>query len=456
MIACMIAGTASGTGKTTVALAIMAALRARGLAVQPFKCGPDFLDPGHHAALCGRACHSLDTWMLDAASNRQLFRDATADADAAIVEGMMGLFDGVGGCGEAGSSAEIAKLLGIPVVLVLDASRSARSIAAVVKGFETFDPTLTFAGVILNGVASETHYRLLVEAIASCSAIPVLGRMPHAGAIGIPERHLGLHAAEELDAWEERRAALQLLGTQHLDLDTLISRAAYREAPARAYLASSAPPVARFGVARDQAFSFYYEDNLDLLRRAGAELVSFSPLSDAHLPGDLDGIYLGGGYPELHAASLSENRSMLTEVQRFAASGRAVYAECGGMLYLGQSLTTLDGATYPMAGVLPLSFEMSAGLVKFGYVEVELAADCLLGPRGATLRGHSFHHSRALDAEPAAPAYSVRYSLSGKSELEGFRRGNLLASYIHLHFRSDPEIAGRLVHRASAARLERA
>lgn len=452
----MIAGTASGTGKTTTALAVMAALRERGMSVQPFKCGPDFLDTGHHTAVCERAARNLDTWLLGGESNRRLFADATRGADAAVIEGMMGLFDGVRGRGEAGSSAEIAKLLHVPVVLVIDASKSARSVAAIVKGFESFDPQVAFAGVVMNGVNSEIHFGLLRDAIASATSLPVLGRIPCEPALAIPERHLGLQAAEELSVWDERRKAFAEAARQHLDLDLLISRMGHSS------LRDSVPPAkakachVRYGVARDAAFSFYYEDNLDLLQQCGAEIVPFSPLADTHLAEDLDGLYLGGGYPELHVQQLSANRSMLADIRRFAESGRPVYAECGGMLYLGRSLTTLDGVSMPMAGVLPLSFQMTERLVNFGYVDVEFTEDCLLGRRGTFVRGHSFHHScQAGEQQPLSRAYRLRYSLSGRSESEGFMRGCVLASYVHLHFRANISMAEELVQHAQAARTGR-
>ena len=446
MIAFMVAGTASGVGKTTAALAIMAALGERGLRVQPFKCGPDFLDTGHHSAICGRASRNLDTWMLSRNANRQTFLNANRGADVAVAEGMMGLFDGVAGDGEAASSAEIAKLLGLPVILVLDASQSARSIAATIKGFSSFDPELNFAGIVLNQVNSEHHYRLLKDAICSTSSTPLLGRIPRIEAIAIPERYLGLRTAEEETAIDERRTALAEAVQQYLNLDPLLT---LEHNSAGWQVEHSAPKTGdrvRFGVARDDAFSFYYEDNLDLLRHHGAEIVFFSPLKNFRLPADLDGLYLGGGYPELYAEKLSGNHSMLAEIRSFANSGRPVYAECGGMLYLGRSV-----GKFPMAGVLPLEFEMTDRLVDFGYVEATFTEDCLLGPRGTVVRGHSFHYSRVTGQHLLPTVYQLHYSLSGQIEHEGFVLGNVLASYVHLHFGGDPAIAENLVARAAAA-----
>jgi cobyrinic acid a,c-diamide synthase len=452
----LIAGTASGVGKTTVALAIMAGLRQRGLAVQPFKCGPDFLDTGHHTRICGRTARNLDTWMLSVEANRSVLRNAARGADLIVAEGMMGLFDGKNGSTEIGSSAEIAKLLRLPVVLVVDAAKSARSVAAVVLGFEIFDKDLQLAGVILNRVASERHYEMLREAIESSCKTTILGWLPTEPAIAIPERHLGLHGAAEQAANGQAAATHRFaFAAKHLDLDGLLDLECGLELteakPARIVTSASVDAV-RVGVPSDHAFSFYYEDNLDLLREQGAEIARFSPLTDASLPPGLDALYLGGGYPELHAKQLSSNRQMLEQVRRFAASGRPIYAECGGMLYLSESLS-VEESSYIMAGVLPLSIQMTDRLVQFGYVTVEFTEDCLLGRKGTVVRGHSFHHSRIASQGNLATNYHVQYSLSGEEELEGFRQGNVLASYIHVHFRANPAVAENFVAAIRQARI---
>jgi cobyrinic acid a,c-diamide synthase len=455
MIAFMVAGTASGVGKTTVALALMAALRESGCRVQPFKCGPDFLDAGHHSAICGRASRNLDTWMLDDSANRAIFTNASRDADAAIVEGMMGLYDGVAGGGEDGSAAQIAKLLDLPVVLVLDAGKSARSIAAVVKGFESFDPEVRFAGIVLNRVGSERHYRMLEMAIRSVTSKPLLGHLPTDQKLGIPERYLGLHTTEETTSAENRLTAFAQAGLQRLDLTPLLGlswKNGVQESNDVSNWFTGRTRV-RIGVARDKAFSFYYEDNFDLLRENGAEIVPFSPMEDEDLPQNLDGLYLGGGYPELHAEALSRNGSMRAGIRAFADTGKPIYAECGGMIYLGNSLTTVDKRGYAMAGVLPMEFEMTPRLVHFGYVDVEFTESCLLGERGTKVRGHSFHCSRVCAGNAMPTAYRLKYSLSGQEELEGYRYGNVLASYVHLHFRANPVVARSLVAVARRAQV---
>jgi cobyrinic acid a,c-diamide synthase len=445
----LIAGTASGVGKTTVTLAIIAAIRKRGLIVQPFKGGPDFLDTGHLTRTAGRTARNLDTWMLSTAANEDVLREASGGADLVIVEGMMGLFDGKDGATDNGSSAEIAKLLQLPVVLVLDASKSARSIAAVVLGFEQFDPELQLAGVVLNRPASERHFKMLEMAINCSCKTPVLGWLPRDAGIAIPERHLGLHTAEEFnnrEGLQRQRDMLAILAEKHLKLDALLPLKCGFTFKGGSHIdPRTEEPSIRIGVARDQAFSFYYEDNLDLLRQQGAEIVPFSPMVDTALPENLDALYLGGGYPELYAHQLSGNQPMLDSIRMFAASNRPVYAECGGMIYLSRQLTTSDGHTHAMAGILPFSMEMTDKLMKFGYVTVDLKRDCLLGVRGTTLRGHSFHYSRITEVPVLATSYRVNYSLSTQQEDEGFSSGNILASYIHIHFRTQPDIAQHFI-----------
>jgi cobyrinic acid a,c-diamide synthase len=447
----VVAGTASGVGKTTVALAIIAGLRSRGLTVQPFKCGPDFIDGGHLALVANRAARNLDTWMLDAEANREIFRRASRGCDGVVVEGMMGLFDGVTGSSEEGSTAEIAKLLDLPVVLVLNAGNSARSIAAVVRGFETFDQGLRFAGIVLNRVAGDAHFRMLDSAIRQSSVVPVLGWLPMEADVAIPERHLGLHTAAE--GIGTSLSTLTRLGNR-LELDQLLNATTHsqRFETARTHSAEPKYEGSRVGIARDKAFSFYYEDNLDLLRENGTEIVEFSPLTDSALPKNLHALYFGGGYPELHAAALSGNGCLLKDIREFAEANKPIYAECGGLMYLAERLTALEGQSYPMAGILPVAVEMTKSLVHFGYADVEFADDCLLGKKGTVVRGHSFHCSRIVAQDPLRCAYRVRYSLSGRKEEEGFTHRQVLGSYIHLHFRSNPSLVSHFLQQAGPVR----
>jgi cobyrinic acid a,c-diamide synthase len=447
----VIAAPNSGAGKTTVCAALMAALKKRGLRVQPFKCGPDFIDPGHHRNICGRPSHNLDTRMLSAETNQAIFASACYDADVAVVEGMMGLFDGVRGTGEEGSSAEIAKLLGIPVVLVVDASAAARSVAALVKGFQTFDPKIRIVGIILNRVAGTGHAQLLIDALSALDPELQVGWMPYRREIQLKERHLGLQTAQEHSWTTEEIALLASLVEAHVPLERLLGTSSIKLCSAARPVVS--PPLerrVRIGIARDRAFCFYYEAGLDELRRHGAEFVQFSPLTDAHLPPKLDALYFGGGYPEFYAEPLSNNTSLLADLREFAGAGKLVYGECGGLIFLGRELLTLDGKSWPMAQLLPLSIQMTERLIHFGYADVEFLEESL-APQNTCLRGHSFHCSRIASVGDAKTTTLVRYSLSGTEQREGFIAGNVFGSYIHLHFAADPSFAARFVSLARTA-----
>ncbi len=425
----VIAGPASGVGKTTVTAALIAALKRRGLRVQAFKCGPDFIDPGHHARVSGRPSHNLDTWMLPAEVNQRIFASACRDADIAVVEGMMGLFDGVRGTSEQGSSAEISKLLGLPVVLVVDASSAARSVAALVHGFQSFDPQIRIAGIILNRVATNEEQ------------------------IKLKERYLGLQTAQERSWSGDQIELLASLVEQNVPLDELLAACAIQLPASSSWPATAIKKPVRIGIARDRAFCFYYEAGLDELRRRGAELVEFSPLESSHLPANVDALYFGGGYPELYAEVLSNNPGLLSGLREFAAAGKLIYGECGGLIFLSRELITRDGSRWPMAGLLPLSIEMTDRLVHFGYVDVHFEKDSV-APEGIRLRGHSFHCSRITGDESIDKKTTVHYSLSGEKQREGFVVGNTFGSYIHLHFAGHPAFADHFVSLARSARRQ--
>jgi cobyrinic acid a,c-diamide synthase len=457
----LLAAPSGGAGKTTVATALVAAFARRGVAVQPFKVGPDFLDPTYLAAAAGRPCHTLDLWMAGEAAVRDRAARAAAGADLVVVEGMMGLFDGVEARGDAGSSAAAAKLLGLPVVLVVDASAAARSVAALAHGFATFDPDVVVAGVIATKTGGAGHAALLRDALASAGGPPLLGALPYEPAAAVPERHLGLHRAEEAGSdgrplgGHERLDRLAALAERHVDLEHVARLepdpgrwpgAAARRAERRP---EGPPPV--IGVARDAAFSFYYPANLEGLASLGAALRFFSPLGDPAPPGDVGALYFGGGYPELHAAALAANRPMREAVRAFVEAGGPVYAECGGLMYLADRLVDARGEAHAMAGALPgAATAMGAGLPDFGYVEVETVAPTPIGPAGRRLRGHRFHASRlvSLPAD-ARPAYRLYRPDGGDWGGEGFLRRNLLASYVHLLFDAEPGVAAALVGAAA-------
>jgi cobyrinic acid a,c-diamide synthase len=439
--AIVVAGTHSGVGKTSVTLGLIGALRRRSLVVQPFKVGPDFIDPLHHQRASGRPPRNLDGWMLTPETNRERFARHTADADVAVIEGVMGLFDGSEGGSDRGSTAEMAKLLGLPVVLVVDASAMARSAAALVHGFTSFDPDLRVAGVILNNVGGDAHAGMIRDAVGG--AVPILGAIPRAADLVVPERHLGLHLPHETQSdYVEQLASLI---EQCVDLERLLELGLTERRPLRP-APTSTQPIARIGVARDEAFCFYYADNLELLQGAGAELVEFSPTGDP-LPADLDGLYIGGGYPELHADKLTANVAARTAIRELAAVGAPVYAECGGLMYLAEVLE-LDGERYPLCGVLPFGTKMPAPL-KLAYVEVKTTGG-IFGP-GHRARGHLFHRSEIVGEPRVGRCYRLRDSRGDETE-EGYEVGNVLASYAHLHFASEPELARALLRRCQSFR----
>ena len=458
MQALVIAGTASGVGKTTVATGLIAALVRRGLTVQPFKVGPDYIDPSYHARAAGRPCRNLDSWMLGPDLLRDLFARAAGACDVAVVEGVMGLYDGKSGGGEVGSTAHVAKLIGAPVVLVVDAAKSARSAAAVTLGFRTLDPELHLAGVILNNVASPGHYAAAAEPIEREAGLPVLGQLGRDPSCRLEERYLGLVPTTEGGLDDERLARLATLVADGVDIPRLLALASRtRPSPESAlglFPTHRLPRDVRIAVARDEAFSFYYQDNLDLLEAWGAEIVSFSPAHDAHLPTGASAVYLGGGFPELFAAELARNATLRADLRQAAEDGMPIYAECGGLLYLAEGLTDQAGRRHEMAGVLPGWSTLEGGHRTLGYREVAARRDSILLEQGERIRGHEFHWSRSEPPDAARAAYDV---LPDEGRLEGYVAGNLLASYVHLHFGSDPRIAPRFVEAARewAARSHR-
>jgi cobyrinic acid a,c-diamide synthase len=441
----VIAGSHSGVGKTTISLGLMAAFKRRGLTVQGFKVGPDFIDPGHHSRLLGRASRNLDGWMLSKEYNLATFCHSMCGKDLGIVEGVMGLFDGYDGRSEVGSTAQMAKWLKCPVILVVDASSMARSIAALVHGFQTFDPDLRLEGVIANRVGSQTHVRFLAEAMETIPNIAFLGGLPRTEEITIPERHLGLITSDEDPYSIDLFDRLASLMEEHLELDKLYGLPTCGVNRKNIPLPKSSQSGLRLGVARDKAFCFYYQDNLDLLAHFGADLCFFSPVRDSQLPPDLSGLYLGGGYPELFARELGENQSLKNEILAAAQGGMPLFAECGGFMFLTRSIE-VEQRDYPMVGLYPFRTRMLSRRKALGYREVVLKKDSLLGPKGLKARGHEFHYSELINGTvEIADLYQVSNRKGMEIGPDGFMAYNSLGGYIHFHFGSNPEMAANLV-----------
>ncbi|HMC38328.1 MAG TPA: cobyrinate a,c-diamide synthase [Acidimicrobiales bacterium] len=440
----VIAGPASGVGKTTVATGILAALARRGDRPAGAKVGPDFIDPGYHAVACGRPPRNLDAWLCGADAVRPLAARAAADAGMLVVEGVMGLFDGAAD-GEVSSTADVSRLLDAPVVLVVDASAMSGSVAALVHGYSTFDPELRVGGVILNRVGSDGHEALLREALDGL-AVPVLGALRRDDALTWRDRHLGLVPVAEQPG--EVRGALDRLAAAvaaGVDLEAVVALA--RSAPAHrtgpVLLPPPGPPVS-VGVAGGPAFTFTYTDTIEALEAAGARVVAFDPLADGRLPGGLDGLVIGGGFPEVHAAGLADNRPLLDELAQAVAADLPTWAECGGLLLLAEEL---DGQR--MAGAIPARARMTDRLT-LGYRTVTTAAETPLGPAGTVLRGHEFHYSTV---EPGGEALDLASRWGARRE--GWGGPDLLATYVHHHPGGDPTCVAAFAARCALRRALR-
>ncbi|MCR4442797.1 MAG: cobyrinate a,c-diamide synthase [Peptococcaceae bacterium] len=445
----VVAGTQSGVGKTTVSLGLMAALSGR-MKVQPYKVGPDYIDTAYHTFITGRKSRNLDGWMLDEEVLAYLFRKNMAGAGIAVIEGVMGLYDGAEAGGGRGSTAQVARLLRAPVVLVVDGSGMAASSAALVRGYRDFDHSLSLAGVIFNRLGGEGHYRLLKEAVEESAGVKVFGYLPQEAEVALPDRHLGLVPSAEVPSLREKIARLAALVEKTVEVDELARLAGGwpLEAPGGSFEAGT--PVGReipVGVALDEAFNFYYWDNLDLLEELGARLEYFSPLHGERFPDGVGGLILGGGFPEVFAPGLEKNEGMRESLKAALSRGLPYLAECGGLMYLLESLVDFTGGEYQMVGWLQGKCRMTSRLQRFGYAELMLQKSCLLGAKGQGIRVHEFHHS-AVEGVQAPAAYRLSKKRSGKVVQEwecGYLKGNGVAGYPHLHFYGNASFARKFM-----------
>ncbi len=450
----IVAAPSSGSGKTVLTLGIMEALRRRNLSVQPFKAGPDYIDAGLHAALLKKPSYNLDTWMMGAGPVRRTFFGKSAGADISVVEGVMGLFDGRDGKSDEGSTAHLSRLLGLPVLLVVNAEKTARSVGALIKGFESFDPRVNLRWVVFNRVGSPRHYGMLKDSLPKGSKVRVLGYLPKEASLAMPERHLGLHASSTLARlrWEGFVGKASATAEKFLDIDLLLREAAREPlrppAKGRGHGTKATADGPLIAVALDKAFSFYYEENLDILKAFGARIVPFSPLSDKRLPEGTGGVYIGGGYPELFAALLEKNAPMRAEIKKAASGGLPIFAECGGLMYLGRSMEDMSGRVRAGVGVFPWGARMREKRAALGYREVVVEKGCPFIGKGGTLRGHEFHYSE-ITPPPARVRRAFKVAGGANPPVsEGYLYKNTLASYVHIHFASNPAFAKGFVEAA--------
>ncbi|HKR99199.1 MAG TPA: cobyrinate a,c-diamide synthase [Candidatus Dormibacteraeota bacterium] len=459
----VVAGFSSGSGKTTISLGLVSALLRRGRTVQTFKVGPDLIDCAYLAHASRRPCRNLDSWLLGHDGVRRSLSQGIVGADCVVVEGGMGLLDGLGTGIESntagghtfpGSTAEVARLISAPVVLVIDAWAMGETAAAAVLGIKQLDPGGNVIGVILNNVPGEYRRRVIEDAVWTMARVPVLGALPHIDTVHIPELRTGLLPLTQNPHVDEALDHLGRAVERHCDIELierLMARAKPVPAPHARKPQTSPAAGARIGVAFDDAFCFYYAENLELLEEAGAEIVTFSPLEDASVPRHVDAVYLGGGLSEAYVRRLAANRSFIDSLRRAHAQGLPIYAESGGLMYCARTLRTSDGTSHQMANVVPVDIALEAGTLRTGYRDLRLATSSMLGPEGTRLRGHEFHFSRVLTGSEALPPLYNMHDCDGEPlGCEGWVGDNLAASFINLHFGQHQSIPARLVSAAGA------
>ncbi|MEA3319463.1 MAG: cobyrinate a,c-diamide synthase [Bacillota bacterium] len=452
----LIAGTCSGVGKTTITIGLMAAMRKKGLRVQGFKCGPDYIDTSYHTAVTGRKSRNLDSWMLSSDCVREVLVGGSEGADISIIEGVMGFYDGKDPLSDEGSSAEISILTGSPVVLVVDCSGMARSAAAMVKGYQVLSGKVNIVGVIANKVGSDGHFHLIKAAVEMECKIPVIGYMTRDSEFEMPERHLGLVPSIERGELEGFFDALGEHVANTVDVDRfyeLADEASELPTESKPSIFNSSPnKKVRIAVAYDSAFHFYYEENLELLQNRGAELIFFSPLENEEIPHDVDGLYLGGGFPEEFAPRLSTNTKSKDSVyQAVVIRGIPTFAECGGYMYLCKELVTTGGDAYPMVGIIPGKVHMQTKLAALGYREIKGLNGNFLLKEGEVARGHEFHYS-TFHHQTELPAAFETKGMRGNGT-DGYICKNLVAGYTHIHFASNPMVVENWIQQCLEVKL---
>ncbi len=437
----IIAATQSGSGKTTITAGLLAALKNRGLNVQAYKIGPDYIDTGWHELASGKTSHNLDSWLVGADKLKEIFTETASGADISIIEGVMGLYDG--GRGGISSTAEISKFIDAPVVLVIDAKSMGTSAAAIALGFREFDKSVKLAGVILNRLGSDSHKKIIVDALNELG-IKCFGAIKRNDEFFLPERHLGLVPTAEnnsVDVIKKICAAVE----EQVDVDALIELAK-NSAPLQT--STNHQPLntnhLKIAVARDKAFNFYYGASLNELERLGAEIIYFSPLNDEHLP-KVDGLIIGGGFPEMFAASLEQNKKLRAEIFNAAEAGLPIFAECGGFMYLMSRLIDFNGKSFEMCNVLDGAATMTNKLQMVGYVEAEILRDCAIGKAGDKIRAHEFHFSTAETSDEKI--FKCQRMRTGAEYFAGVAKKNLVASYLHIHFAGNPSAAKNFIQR---------
>lgn len=444
----LLAGTNSRVGKTTLTIGLIAALKKRGLIVQPFKAGPDYIDPSYHTYVSGKSCRNLDSWMLSKNALLELFQRQAGHCDISVVEGVMGLYDGVA-AKEEGSSAHLAKILKAPVILLLDARSMSRSAAAVVLGYKEFDGDLDLRGVILNNIGSPAHYHSVKYSIEKNTGLAVLGFLPKDKNLNLPQRHLGLVPTQEEKPLKAFLKNVTRLVEDNIDLNRVIAiardSARLPDSKRRLFFKNPSPAKVSIALAKDAAFNFYYQDNLDILAHHGARLIKFSPLKDKAIPPGVNGIYIGGGFPELFALRLSKNIVLRNDILKRAREGMPVYAECGGLIYLMKNIRIARNKNFAMTGVFDLPVKMGNKLSALGYVNIEVVRNNILSEKNTKVKAHLFHWSY-LGRPPGKINFAYRAKKNGKVIDDGFLKWNVLASYAHLHFGANPKFAKEFIH----------